>query len=173
VGVSASSSSCTWTATSNASWLTVTSGGNSTGDGSVGFTIAANPNTATRMGTLTIAGFDVHDYANGGSRVSVTFGSAQVSVPASGGKAENVTVTTNAPDFALDSNVECSLAYYHVRHIRDRLRYGGPGQRLANTGALRTATITIAGQSGDIHAKQRQRRPRMHSSPMSGRTQRI
>jgi hypothetical protein len=48
-------STCRWSATSNTSWLTVTSGTSGTGNGTVGFTAAANTGSA-RTGTLTIAG---------------------------------------------------------------------------------------------------------------------
>jgi hypothetical protein len=54
VGVSAASG-CPWTASSNASWITVSSGASGNGAGVV--TYAAQANTgATRTGTLTIAG---------------------------------------------------------------------------------------------------------------------
>ncbi len=43
---------CTWTATSNANWLTTTSSGS--GNGTVNFTVAANPSASQRTGTLTI-----------------------------------------------------------------------------------------------------------------------
>ena len=46
---------CAWTATSNVGWVTITSGASGNGNGSVGFTVAANPGVA-RNGTLTIAG---------------------------------------------------------------------------------------------------------------------
>jgi uncharacterized repeat protein (TIGR01451 family) len=45
---------CPWTATSNASWITITSGASGNGNGVVNFTVA--PTTAPRSGTLTIAG---------------------------------------------------------------------------------------------------------------------
>jgi hypothetical protein len=47
-------SACAWTATSNASWLTITSGASGTGTGLVTYDVAANPG-AVRTGTLTIA----------------------------------------------------------------------------------------------------------------------
>ncbi len=47
---------CAWTATSNNSWLTVTSGTSGNGNGTVGYTVAANPTTLPRTGTLMIAG---------------------------------------------------------------------------------------------------------------------
>jgi Putative binding domain, N-terminal/Viral BACON domain len=46
---------CAWTATSNAAWLSVTSGATGTGNGSVGYSVAANTGAA-RAGTITIAG---------------------------------------------------------------------------------------------------------------------
>ncbi len=48
---------CAWTAVSNVDWITVDSGSESgTGNGTVYYTVAANPGTASREGTLTIAG---------------------------------------------------------------------------------------------------------------------
>lgn len=47
--------SCGWSAASNASWITITSGSSGTGNGTVGFTVSANTG-AQRTGTLTIAG---------------------------------------------------------------------------------------------------------------------
>ncbi|MEK7409400.1 MAG: S8 family serine peptidase [Acidobacteriota bacterium] len=49
-------SGCAWSAVSNASWITVTSGASGTGSGTVGYSVAANPATTSRTGTLTIAG---------------------------------------------------------------------------------------------------------------------
>ena len=56
---------CAWVASSNAAWLTITSGSSGTGNGTVNFTVAANDGTA-RAGTLTIAGqtFTVNQAAN-------------------------------------------------------------------------------------------------------------
>jgi hypothetical protein len=47
---------CTWTASSNASWLTISSGSSGSGNGTVDYSFAANPGSAGRSGTLTIAG---------------------------------------------------------------------------------------------------------------------
>src|SRR5262245_20054656 len=55
VAVIASLQSATWTATSNASWITVTSGATGIGNGTVNYSIAANTGVA-RNGTITIAG---------------------------------------------------------------------------------------------------------------------
>jgi hypothetical protein len=47
---------CTWTATSNAAWLTVTSGASGSDSGTTGYSVAANPDATPRSGTHTIAG---------------------------------------------------------------------------------------------------------------------
>ena len=50
-----SGSGCAWQASSSASWITITSGGNGTGPGNVQYTIANNTG-AQRTGTVTVAG---------------------------------------------------------------------------------------------------------------------
>jgi len=47
---------CSWTATSNDAWITVTSGDSGSGSGTVGYSAAANPDASSRTGTMTIAG---------------------------------------------------------------------------------------------------------------------
>ncbi len=47
---------CDWTATSNDSWITITSGSSGSGDGTVGYTVLSNSSTSSRTGALTIAG---------------------------------------------------------------------------------------------------------------------
>lgn len=47
---------CVWLATSNAAWITITSGTSGQGNGAVDYSVAANSSTASRTGTLTIAG---------------------------------------------------------------------------------------------------------------------
>lgn len=54
LNVKAAPGRCAWTATSNASWLTVTGSGN--GDGTVSYEAAANNTFADRTATATIAG---------------------------------------------------------------------------------------------------------------------
>src|ERR1019366_3351928 len=50
-------SGCSWMATSNSGWLTITSGSSGTGNGTVNYAVAANPVAALRNGTITIAGY--------------------------------------------------------------------------------------------------------------------
>jgi hypothetical protein len=48
--------SCTWSAVSYASFITITSGAVGSGNGTVNYSVAANTGAASRNGTLTIAG---------------------------------------------------------------------------------------------------------------------
>ena len=56
VALTASAATCAWTAASDSDWLVTTSGGSGTGSQTVAFSITANPSSAPRTGTLTIAG---------------------------------------------------------------------------------------------------------------------
>ena len=47
---------CNWTATSNAPWLSVSSGGSGTGNGTVNYTVSANSNSSSRSANLAIGG---------------------------------------------------------------------------------------------------------------------
>lgn len=55
LGVTAASG-CAWTASSNVNWITITSGGSGSGNGTVLYSVADNTNGSPRTGTLTIAG---------------------------------------------------------------------------------------------------------------------
>ncbi len=54
--VTASASTCMWTAVSNAVWITITLGSSNTGSAWVQYTVQQNTSTASRTGTLTVAG---------------------------------------------------------------------------------------------------------------------
>lgn len=47
---------CAWTATSNSSFITIVAGAAGSGNGTVSYSVAANPSTTPRTGTVTIAG---------------------------------------------------------------------------------------------------------------------
>jgi hypothetical protein len=50
---------CEWTAASHASWIQVAHHLSETGNATITYTIARNPSTAHRTGTLTVAGHTV------------------------------------------------------------------------------------------------------------------
>src|SRR4029079_18395196 len=47
---------CSWTATSNVPWVSITSGSSGSGNGTVSYSVAANPTTSARSGLVTISG---------------------------------------------------------------------------------------------------------------------
>ena len=53
---SARSPSCAWTAASTAPWITIVSDLSGVGAGVVGVSASANPESATRTGTVTVGG---------------------------------------------------------------------------------------------------------------------
>ena len=55
VGVTAGSG-CTWSAVSNAGWITLSGATSGNGNGTVPYNVAANASTSARSGTLTVAG---------------------------------------------------------------------------------------------------------------------
>ncbi len=55
IGVT-SPNGCSWTATSNNDWITITSGNSGSGNGSVSYSISANSSSSSRSGTIDIQG---------------------------------------------------------------------------------------------------------------------
>ena len=132
---------CAWTATSGASWMTIVSGANGSGNGGVSFRVSATSGPA-RTGALTIAGrtFTVTQ----GEGCSFSISPATHNAASSGGNT-NVGVTAGAG---------CAWrAESHVPWIG--ISSGGTGSGggtvvlaiAANTGADRQGTATIAGQT--------------------------
>jgi hypothetical protein len=65
---------CSWAASSNAGWITITSGATGSGSAAVAYSVAANTGAA-RTGTLTIAGQTftvIQGYAQGALQVAIT-----------------------------------------------------------------------------------------------------
>jgi hypothetical protein len=139
-------SSCTWSATSNNDWLMITSGTAGLGNGTIAYSVAANPGAA-RSGTLTIAGqtFTVNQAATCNFTLATTvanFGAASAT--------GSIDVTASAPvcDWSATSNASW---------ITITSGASGAGSRAvnysvaANTGTPRTGTITVAGQTFTVH----------------------
>ncbi len=53
--VTATGTTCPWTATSSATWLTITGGASGSGNGKISYDVAANTTAQTRIGTIKVA----------------------------------------------------------------------------------------------------------------------
>ena len=139
---------CAWTASSNAAWLTVTSGAAGTGSGAVGFSIAANTGAA-RTGTLTVAGqtFTVNQaafvapctYSIAPTSQSVDASAQTASVAVTTSAACAWTATSGAPWITVTSGASGTGSGSVSLSIA------------ANTGGARSGTVTIAGQTFTVN----------------------
>ena len=142
-------STCAWTAVSSASFVTVTSGASGTGNGSVGYSIAANTGGA-RSASIVVNGTAVVFTqaavvlsAPSGCSVTLSTTSAKAN---SGGGTVNVDVTAAS---------NCSwTATSNSSFLTTSLSATGNGTVVitaaANTGAARSGTVTIGGQTVTI-----------------------
>ncbi|MCA2971618.1 MAG: hypothetical protein INH43_24140, partial [Acidobacteriaceae bacterium] len=88
----------TWTAISNAAWLTIVSGASGVGPGSVTYECAPLASVVGRTGTLTIGG-KTHTVTQSGLTGSVTLSAGSDAVGSAGRVGGTVGVTANATDF--------------------------------------------------------------------------
>jgi hypothetical protein len=82
---------CDWTATKTGDWITVTSGASGTGSGVVAYTVAANPDTSPRFGSLTIKD-QVHTITQDGASCSYSLFPETRTFPPTAGSG-SVTIT--------------------------------------------------------------------------------
>ena len=134
---------CTWTAASQASWIVVTSGSTGSGNGTVGLTIAANTDGASRTGTVAIAGrvFTVNQGAPAPS-CTYSIAPASFSAPAS--------AATSGVDVTTQSGCAWTAASQAAWIIITAGASGTGNGRVevaiaANTGAARAGAVTVAG----------------------------
>jgi hypothetical protein len=143
-----SGANCTWTATSTVAWITVTSGAAGTGNGSVGFSIAANTGAA-RNGTLTIAN-QTFTVTQAAGTVPCTYSIAPTS--------QNVDANANTGTVAVTAGAGCTWTatsgapYITVTAGATGAGNGSVGFSVAaNTGAARSGTLTIADQTFTVN----------------------
>ncbi|MGH9310565.1 MAG: BACON domain-containing protein, partial [Vicinamibacterales bacterium] len=137
--------SCAWTATSNANWLSITSGASGTGNGRVEFAAAANTGPA-RSGTLTIGGRTFTVSQPEGCTYTIT--PDQTAVGNSGGQA---TVNVAAPS-ACSWTTTSNASWIHVSAGGSGTGNGAVQLTVdANSGGVRSGTATIAGQTFTVN----------------------
>jgi Putative binding domain, N-terminal/Viral BACON domain len=135
---------CTWTAVSNVPWITITSGANGSGNGTVQFNVT--PATAARSGTLTIAGqtFTV----NQAQACSVSL-SATTTEMASAGGSGTVSVSAGA---GCGWSAVASVAWITITAGANGSGNGTVTFSVAsNSGAARNGAISIGGQTFTVN----------------------
>jgi len=149
ISVEVNPKTCTWTSTTATPWIHIVSGTSGTGDGNVLITVDANTG-ATRTGTVTITGADgqhnvsVPQAAGTTTGCTFTVASTTGTIPAAGSNTGISVVTQAGCTWTATSNAGFVT-------IVSGASGTGSGSVLVtvapNTGAPRTAVLTIAGQT--------------------------
>jgi hypothetical protein len=136
---------CAWTATSSVTWITGVTPASGTGNGTVNFLVAANPNGTPRTGTLTVAGQTL-TITQQPMSCSFSLAHAAQTISAAGGAGTPVVITA-APGCAW-------TAASSATWITGVTPASGTGNGAVNflvaanpNGTPRTGTLTVAGQT--------------------------
>ncbi len=136
---------CEWTAVSNDTWITITSGASNNGVGTTGFSVAANTGPA-RTGTITIAG------------LTVTVNQASGCVYSLSSSSTNVSNANGTGSFALTTIAACNwTASSNAGWLTVNTPTSGSGSATinfsfsANTAAARSGTITVGGRTFTVN----------------------
>ncbi|MGH9840639.1 MAG: BACON domain-containing protein [Blastocatellia bacterium] len=133
---------CAWTATSNAAWITITSGSSGSGSGTVNHSVAANTGPA-RTGTMTIAGRTFTVTQSGANCTFTISPTSQTFVAAAGNGAVSVTAAAACAWTAVSNATWITVTSGSSGSGSGTVNY----TVAANTGPQRTGTMTIAGQT--------------------------
>ena len=135
--------SCGWTAVSNSSFITITSGATGTAPGKVGFTVAANTGPNQRTGTITI-GDKTFTVTQDGLNCSYSIAPTASNFSAgSDSSSVNVTATAGCAWTAVSNDSWLTITSGAAAPAMAPTNYSVA----ANTGPARTGTLTVAGQT--------------------------
>jgi uncharacterized protein (TIGR03437 family) len=149
VGVLASTTSCPWLAISYADWITVSPSGIASGTGLLTYTVSPNPDSASRAGTIWIAGKSL-TVNQSGVVCSLGVTPRSVSAAAAGLTGASLSVASDAPDCGW-------TAVANVPWILVSGGNAGMGSGTVtytvgvNTGGSRTGIVTVAGQQVSVN----------------------
>ena len=145
VGILASASTCPWLAVSYADWVTVSGGAIGSGTGLVTYSVAPNPNFASRTGILWIGGKPL-SVTQSGQTCSLGLQAGNVSVPSAGVTGATMTLSFNAPD--CQWNATANVPWILLGSPSNGTGNGIIGYTVGvNTGLLRTGAIAVAGRT--------------------------
>lgn len=148
VSVTAAPGSCDWTAITNASWITVTSGSTGTGNGSVGYSVSENTSVVSRTATITIAEQTFTVTQGGKPEPACTFGITPTNQAfVSPGGTDSVRV--HAASGSCNWTAISSASWITVTSGNTGTGYGNVNYLVSEKlgAGSRTGTITIAGEA--------------------------
>lgn len=135
---------CSWTATSNDSWITVTSGSTGSGNGAVSYSVTANTGTTQRLGSISIAGQTHNVVQNGVSACTYTISPLNQSFTSSGGTGNVAIATASGCSWSAISNDSwIFISSGNTGTGSGTVNYSVAVSTSTNQ---RTGTITVAGQ---------------------------
>ena len=139
---------CDWKASSNVSWLRLIWGSAAYGNGTAGFSIAANTGSFSRTGTLTVAGKTITITQSGPCIYSVSPTSPQI--PSSGGI--NTLTVTAGTGCAWTASVSATATWITITSGQSGSGNGTVTYSVAPNTATssRTGTMTVAGKSVSV-----------------------
>ncbi len=134
---------CQWSASSNESWISITSGGIGSGDGPVSFTVAANTTIQARSGSLTVGG-QVLTITQDGIPCSYSLSSVAASFDADGG---SNSTNVDSPDGCTWS-ASSSETWIAISSVTSGSGNGSVSFTVAANDTIqsRSGTITVEGQ---------------------------
>ena len=136
-------SGCAWQAVSSVPWLTITGGSSGSGDGAISFSVAANPDIAQRVGTITANGNTFTVTQTGVGCVYTVTPPATSAFPAAGG--------TGSATVATQPGCACPQ-HRTFRRSPSRRRREAPATAAVSftvaptTEAARSGVLTVAGR---------------------------
>jgi len=142
--------SCSWTAAATVPWLSIVSGGSGSGNVTVTYRVAANPETATRTGSISVGGSAHVVTQTGAASCTVDLSKPGDTFPTGGGTGTFDVSAASTCAWAAASNVAWA-------RVTDPAGGAGTGSRRVayavdanpNAGA-RTGTISVGGRTFTI-----------------------
>jgi hypothetical protein len=134
---------CTWSASSGATWIAITSGNSGQGEGSVAFRISENPDPSARRGTVTVNDAQIA-ISQDPAPCKYTLSPTNASMAAAGG----------ATTIHVDAHAGCAWTAASQAdwiQVTSGSPGNGPGNLAisvtANAGSARSGALTVAGQT--------------------------
>lgn len=137
------SSTCTWSASSNVPWISITSGSNETGNGTVSYEVDGNSGASSRTGTITVEG-NTFTVTQDGASCTYSISPTSESFSEQGGSGSITVTTSSGCDWSASSNDSwMSITAGSIGTGEGTVSY----QVDANADpSSRTGTLTVAGE---------------------------